>query len=299
MVFRRSFPLMCVSALLPVAAGCVNMSGADFGRYVERDEKRFTVEGKPEVVLSTFDGSIEIRSWDRPDVLVIVERRAATKEAAAAINVESTQQGNRVSVNVRMPAARLFGLNWLGGVSARLVVSVPASSDVRATSGDGSIDLERVSGTIALRSGDGSIHASDSSGNVTVSTGDGSIKLDGVDGALDANTGDGSVRVTGKLTSVHARSGDGSITVHAQPGSSASADWNITSGDGSVTLEIPDGFSADLDAHTGDGGINLDGVTVSNVTGTIGRNTARGQLGSGGKSLRVRTGDGSITLRRF
>ena len=299
MVFRRCFQLVCASALLPLTAGCINMSGAEFGRYTEREEKRFTVEGKPEVALSTFDGSIEIRSWDRPDVLVVIERRAATKEAAAAMRVESSQQGNRVSVDVRTSAGQLFGLNWLGGGSARLVVSVPKSSDVRASSGDGSIELAQVTGTIALRSGDGSIHASESSGNLTVSTGDGSIRLDGVDGALEANTGDGGVRVTGKLTSLHARSGDGGIVVHAEPGSSASEDWNITSGDGSVTLELPDGFNAELDAHTGDGGINLDGVTLSKVSGSIGRNTAMGQLGSGGKALRVRTGDGSITLRRF
>jgi DUF4097 and DUF4098 domain-containing protein YvlB len=298
MIVRRSF-LSALSAFLPLSVGCVNISGTDLGRIVQRDEKRFTVEGKPDVVLSTFDGSIEIRSWDRPEVLVVVEKRAATQSAAAAIEVLSAQEGNRISVDVKMPAGRMFGLNWLGGGSARLVVSVPASSDVRASSGDGSIDLERVNGTIALRSGDGSIHAINSSGNMTVTTGDGSINLDGVDGALEATTGDGSVKVTGKLTSVHARSGDGSIAVHAQPGSSANSDWDLASGDGSVTLEIPEGFSADLDAHTGDGGINLDGVSLTNVSGAISRNTVRGQLGSGGRSLRVRTGDGSITLRRF
>jgi len=37
---------------------------------------------------------------------------------------------------------------------------------------------------------------------------------------------------------------------------------------------------------------------VSNVTGQIGRNSIRGRLGAGGHNLRVRTGDGSITLRR-
>jgi hypothetical protein len=298
MIFRRFFLSVSLFAL-PLSVGCVNISGSDLGRFVQRDEKRFIVDGKPEVVLSTFDGSIEIRSWDGPDVLVIVEKRAATQSAAASIEVLSAQQGNRVSVDVRMPA-HLHGWNWLGGGgSARLIVSVPASSDVRATSGDGSIDLEHVNGAIALRSGDGSIHATSASGNLTVNTGDGSINLDGVDGTLEATTGDGSVKVTGKLTSVRARTGDGSITVHAQPGSSASADWDLASGDGSVTLEIPEGFSADLDAHTGDGGINLNGVSVTNVTGAISRNTVKGQLGSGGRSLHVRTGDGSITLRRF
>ena len=299
MIFRSACLPVCLSALVPLSGGCVNVGGADFGRFVQRDEKRFTVDGKPDVVLSTFDGSIEIRSWDRPDVLVIIEKRAASQSAAAAIEVLSAQEGNRVSVEVKMPAERVFGWGWLGGGSARLVVSVPASSDVRASSGDGSIDLERVNGKITLRSGDGSIHAASSSGTVSVSTGDGSINLDRVDGVLEATTGDGSVKVTGTLTSVRARSGDGSIAVHAQPGSSVDADWDLASGDGSITLEIPDGFSAALDAHTGDGGINLDGVSVTSVTGAISRNTVRGQLGSGGRPLHVRTGDGSITLRRF
>ncbi len=295
----RSLLAVGLAAVLLFVVGCVNISSENLGRIVKRDEKRFTVDGKPEVVLSTFDGSIEIRSWDRPDVLVVIEKQAATESAADAIEVVSAQQGDRVSVEVKMPANRRLSWHWFGGGSARLVVSVPASSDVRATSGDGSIRLDRVNGRIALRSGDGSIHASSSSGNVSVSTGDGSIELDHVDGVLEASTGDGSVKMTGKLTSVHARSGDGSIVVHAEAGSSANADWELTSGDGSIALEIPDGFSADLDARTGDGGIHLDGISVANVTGAIKRNAVTGQLGTGGRAVRVRTGDGSITLRRF
>jgi len=297
MVVRRSFLFTGLSALA-FATGCVQLSGEDLGRIVQRDEKRFTVDGKPEVVLSTFDGSIEIRSWDGPDVLVVIEKRAASQAAAEAIEVISAQQGNRVSVEVKREGNHQFG-HWFGGGSARLVVSVPVSSDVRATSGDGSIDLDRVNGTITLRSGDGAIRATSSSGHLNVRTGDGSIELDRVDGILEAATGDGGVKVTGKLTSLHARSGDGSISVRAQPGSAAAADWEVTSGDGSVTLEIPGDFSADLDARTGDGGIHLENVDVTNVSGAISRNAVRGRLGSGGRSVRVRTGDGSITLRRF
>jgi DUF4097 and DUF4098 domain-containing protein YvlB len=132
-----------------------------------------------------------------------------------------------------------------------------------------------------------------------VTTGDGSINLDRVDGVLEATTGDGGVSVTGKLTGLRARSGDGGITIRAQPGSSATSDWDVTSGDGSVTLEIPDDFSADVDVRTGDGGVTLDGVSVTNTAGEISRSAVRGRLGSGGRPLRVRTSDGSITLRRF
>ena len=76
------------------------------------------------------------------------------------------------------------------------------------------------------------------------------------------------------------------------------SDWDITTGDGSVALELPDGFNGELDAHTGDGSIRMNDITVSNVSGTITRNNVRGRLGAGGRSVRVRTGDGSISCAR-
>jgi predicted secreted protein len=133
---------------------------------------------------------------------------------------------------------------------------------------------------------------------VQLRSGDGSIRGRALGGEVEANTGDGSIHLDGKLTSVRVHTGDGSVTIRADAGSSPGADWDITTGDGSVTLEVPDGFDAELDAHTGDGGIHMRDVTVSNVTGTVGKNTVRGRLGEGGKAVRVRTGDGSITLKR-
>ena len=50
MIFRRSFLSVCLFAL-PLSVGCVDISGSDLGRFVQRDEKRFTVDGKPESIL--------------------------------------------------------------------------------------------------------------------------------------------------------------------------------------------------------------------------------------------------------
>ena len=231
---------------------------------------------------------------------MVVEKRAREKSDADTIEVHTEQNGNHIVVDVLLPAAnQAFGFNWSNSRSAKLIVSVPAAADLRAKSGDGSIEVERVTGTIALRSGDGRIQGRDLSGDVKIHTGDGSINLEGVTGSFDADTGDGSIAITGKLTAVRAWSGDGSVTIHAAPGSATSADWNISTGDGAVTVEIPEGFGGELDAHTGDGGIRMQGVTVSDVTGQISKNTVRGRLGAGGRAFRVRTGDGSITLRRF
>ena len=94
-------------------------------------------------------------------------------------------------------------------------------------------------------------------------------------------------------------------------------DWDITTGDGSVTLYLPPNFNADLDARTNDGGIRnelqVDGpkaqaeaepdaagqhpaVTEPSLK-SYSKNTLRGQLGTGGHVLKIRTGDGSIRLR--
>src|SRR5258706_3932915 len=94
------------SALLILAAalvgpGCVDIVGADFGRYVEREEKHFAVTGKPDVAVRTFDGSIEIRPWDKPDVQVVVEKRGRGKSDIANIEVQTQQNGNHIEVLVK------------------------------------------------------------------------------------------------------------------------------------------------------------------------------------------------------
>jgi hypothetical protein len=285
-----------LAAITTAGTACVSISAE---QYVDREEKRFAVSGKPDVSLSTFDGSIEIRSADRQEVAVTIEKRSYSKEGAARIDVHTEQNANHVVVDVRLPKeSHVFGIGWMN-TSARLIVTLPAASNVQARSGDGSIDIERVSGTIELRSGDGSIQGRQLAGDLKAHTGDGSVKLADVSGALDVDTGDGSISVDGKLTSVRARTGDGSVTIRAASGSAVEADWNITTGDGSVILEVPEGFSGELDAHTGDGRVTMHEIALNNVTGPIGKNSARGRLGSGGHAVRVRTGDGSITLRRF
>jgi DUF4097 and DUF4098 domain-containing protein YvlB len=181
--------------------------------------------------------------------------------------------------------------------SARLTVWLPRRSDVTARSGDGSLSVQHVSGRIDLHTGDGTIRATGVEGDVSLTTGDGSVAADDVRGRLIVDTGDGAVNVSGNVSSVRLHSGDGSIVYRALDGTEMSDDWEITTGDGAVLLYLPESLGAELDAHTGDGGIRND-LKVSTVgAGEISRRTVRGRLGDGGRRIRVRTGDGSITLR--
>jgi DUF4097 and DUF4098 domain-containing protein YvlB len=230
-------------------------------------------------------------------VLVEVEKRGSTREAVDALQVKSSQDGNTIEFEVKKPEGlSLNGFGFHASASAKLIVSVPRNTDVRARSGDGSIRIAHVTGRTDLHTGDGSIKAEDVSGDLTFTTGDGSVTVDGAEGRLALETGDGSVNVTGKLAAVRLHTGDGSIVYRSQAGTAMADDWDITTGDGSVSLYLPPDFGAELDAHTGDGSIRND-LKVDGAAAGESRRTVKGRLGAGGKQLRIRTGDGSIRLR--
>jgi DUF4097 and DUF4098 domain-containing protein YvlB len=276
-------------------AGCsVNLS-AD--QYTSTEEKTFQVSGTPELVLTTFDGSIEVRSWDKAEIKATFEKRAESAEAAKNLVVKAEQSGNRITIDAPRPEP-YSGIAINSNRSVSLILSVPRNINLQAKSGDGGVKLDGLEGRIDVKSGDGGISGHDLAGDLYVRTGDGGVSLDAVKGRLDLNTGDGGIQVDGTLSKLTAHTGDGSVTVRAAQGSRVDDDWDVTSGDGSVTLELPDGFSASVDAHTGDGGITVEGLALPAPTGES-KDTLRGSLGSGGKTVRLRTGDGGIRLRKI
>jgi putative adhesin len=292
-----------IHSLLLVAAGialaCPACVVVDSEAHQSREEKRFTVSGKPELHLATFDGSIEIRSGETGAVVVDIEKRGPSQKTTDELKVDTKQNGNRIDVEVRKPQHTIvfFGIGHLWP-SAKLIVTMPRDGDVVARSGDGSIRADRVNGRLELHTGDGSIHGTDVSGQLVLSSGDGSITLDSVTGDLDAQTGDGSVSASGTFTAVKLHTGDGSVTLRADSGTAMKDDWSITTGDGGVAVSLPSDFAAELDAYTGDGSIHSDlSVTIAGGSGEESRRTLRGRLGAGGKTLKIRTGDGSIRLK--
>jgi hypothetical protein len=292
--------LACSLALVGVAgAGCV--VSVDSQGQILREEKRFKVSGVPDVQVSTYGGSISVQSWDRPEVMVEVEKRGATREAVEAIQVTSSQRGNRIEIEVKGPRRESFtGLGIHRSTSARLTLFVPERLNLVARSGDGSIRAERINGRVELRTGDGGIRATRLSGDIVIDTGDGAIVVQQSEGTLNLETGDGGMTVSGKFSAVKMHTGDGSIVCRADPGTTMADNWDISTGDGAVSIYLPPSFSANLDAHTGDGTIRHDlPMPLERETGETDRRTLRARLGEGGRLLRIRTGDGGIRLRTF
>jgi len=278
-----------------LASGCV--AQVESRTYAARDEKRFAVQGVPEVTLSTFDGSIEVRAWDRDEVLVEIEKTGASREQVDAITVLAEQEGNRVRVEVRQPAS---GWELVGAErSARLVATLPERCNLLARTSDGAVQAERLTGRVELRSGDGGIHAIDLSGDLVLDTGDGSVKVHGVRGTLDARTHDGSITAAGQLATARLESGDGTVSLTVEPGSVMSQAWEVATGDGSIAIYLPEAFDGELDARTRDGALRFDrGMTEAPIEQDGSARAVRATFGRGGHVITLRARDGSISVRR-
>jgi hypothetical protein len=260
------------------AAGCVDIAAGE-AQFVDTIEKRFAVSGTPILMVGTFDGSVEVSTWDRSEVLVTIERRAASREEADRMLITAEQSGDEIRVQVK--SARPdggFHFNF-GSFNARVVVNVPTKARIDASTGDGRVYVRDVEGDLVARTGDGSIH------------------LERVNGAIEASSGDGSITVDGQIQRLKARSGDGRVRVHAV-GAAPTGDWSLSTGDGSVVLEVPDGFGAELDARTGDGHVEVQDVQFDRTSEERSRRVARGRIGNGGSKVTIRSGDGSIVVRR-
>lgn len=237
--------------------------------------KTYKLTGKPDLRVETSDANIRVTTWDQNSIeaKVITSRY---KIGEGGIHIDERQTGDSVEIDVRYPH-HYVGFEW-GGHRVEIIIQMPREGNVNLRTGDGRIELAGLKGQMDLHSGDGSEN------------------LDHVDGKLHATTGDGHIQANGRFDELELKTGDGHVDVRAGAGSSLSSNWRLETGDGSVSLEVPGNLSADVDLHTSDGHIDLD-MPVS-TEGKIRQNEVRGKINGGGSLLTIRTGDGSIHLRK-
>jgi hypothetical protein len=294
---------LCLIAAASVAAtACtIDVQGEE---AVLRDQKRLQVTGTPNLTVRTFDGTLEFRSWDQPEIVIDIERRAATEADARDIRIDVTDNDGDILIEAKHPNRRGFLEHMGPSPRVRMIVAVPRQLNLEARTGDGAIMARDLDGRIELSTGDGSVRLQGIRGRMTIRTGDGAITASELQGSVTVSTGDGSVMLSGRLDDLSARTGDGAIDVNVLPGSTMRGDWNVSTGDGGVKILLPPDFNADIQATTGDGGIATTGVTLASSSRPDDqerqrerrRRELRGRVGSGGEMLTVRTGDGSVDI---
>lgn len=254
---------------LLVAATLLVATTAGAAELTETIDRTFDVRAGANVVLSNVNGRVTVSAWDQPRVRVIAKKevegdREELKEALAALRVEMKPQNGGLTVITHYPRERGASslVDWIFGdhIDAEVTydVTVPRSMNVDVTNTNGRITLSDVTGKHELETTNGRIEVKRCSGSLDASTTNGSIEAE-------------LVKITPN-----------------QP-------LRFETTNGGIEVHVPANARADIDASTTNGSISSDLPVLTSRTGS---NSLRGTINGGGTSVRLRTTNGGIKIRK-
>ena len=250
--------------------------------------------------IRSYNGPIDVRE-STSDRVEFRASRPTRRGADLSFEVETNANGVQLCAvyrgrNICDNDRRGWGGDWdQGPGSTRVTVLLPKGVRLEARTGNGEVTVERASNDVDISSGNGDVRVRLTAGRVNVSTGNGELEIDGATGPVEASTGNGRVYVTTSTGPVSVRTGNGEIDVRMNA-IGGSGDMEFTTGNGSVTVAVPSTFNGDIEARTGHGEFRSD--FEIRVQGRLNPRNIRGTIGSGGRRIRMVSGNGRLELRR-
>src|SRR4051812_23718304 len=251
------------------------------------------------------------------------------KENLASAPVTVKKEGNTVTVRARRQS-KDKNTSWSGrcNMDARYTVKVPKSFNSELRTGGGTIIVAEIIGTLSADTSGGKLKFTHLKGPAGATTSGGSIELNACDGPLKVDTSGGRIEAIDGSGSLEARTSGGSIVVRnfggdakvetsggrlafeningkifgRTSGGSISAklkspvpgDVNLETSAGSIDLMVPADAGLDIEAEASSGRVTSD----LPFTGTrTDRDSMKGKINGGGKSLVLRSGAGSISIK--
>jgi hypothetical protein len=181
-----------------------------------------------------------------------------------------------------------------GKRSARISLSVPATTDINASTVSAEALINGVRATVKTNTVTGSLTLDDIVGDVDANTVSGDIECHGLQGDFKGNSISGALTVqASRLRQIKLNTVSGDITLDLTDGT-AQIQSNSVSGD--VTVRIPSGGGYDVAAHTASGHVVIDGRSM-NGDGPFHRG---GQLSEGDKALVIKANSvsGNVVVLR-
>jgi len=286
-----------VRLAVPIAA----LLAAAGARADESFERSVPAEPGGRLKIEMDGGSIDVEGHEAEEVRVDAR---SSGFAADSVRFELDEDGGR---DLRL-SIRSSGLMGLFGARVRLHVRVPTRFSVDLRTGGGDVTVEEVEGEVRARSGGGGVEVNRIVGPVEIETSGGRIRADAVRGELRARTSGGSINVadaSGGLdveTSggplelrdvsgpVRARTSGGSIEVRF----SGSPEGFVETSGGGIEVEVVRGAGLRLDARTSGGRVSLD--RDFQVRGRVEPSLVEADLNGGGPRLELRTSGGHIEV---
>jgi DUF4097 and DUF4098 domain-containing protein YvlB len=150
-----------------------------------RLEKHFAVEARPIVTVHNPNGTITIRSWNKPEVVVIANH------SSDKVEVDAEQLGNRIELLTHTLSDSIAP----DDLHADYEVTVPEDAELEIHNDAGSVDVGQVLGDMAVETVGAGVNLSDAAGYLTVKTVDGSFRCMRCAGRIEVTSISGNVQL--------------------------------------------------------------------------------------------------------
>ena len=306
-LLRMQLPLLLLGAIAASAA------------TEEKLNQKFSVPPGGTVVVEVEFGQVNVSTNATSEVVVEAWRKIGRSNKA---DEEGFLRDHPVTIALDGNTVTIFsrGKNrWFGSSGrhssneAKYTITVPSRFNARLKTGGGPVEVAGLTGEMHADTGGGNIKAGACDGTITLRTGGGSIEVSNSAGTLDASTGGGSVSVAEFQGPAHVRTGGGGLTLERVQGaldgstgggsistvlpSELSGEVKLSTGGGGVSVSAPSTVAFDLDAKTGGGSVTTD-LPVA-VIGKVEHGRLQGPVNGGGKTVQLRSGGGSIHLKKL
>ncbi|MBI3840258.1 MAG: DUF4097 family beta strand repeat protein [Planctomycetia bacterium] len=262
--------------LLVVLAGCNALDFAPLATATKTVSEVFETDDAPQIVVETFNGSIDVSPSEIDEVVVELTKRASgfdqsiAEDALDGIHVSMIQTGDTIHITAR----RAGWSNATGG--AAVVIAAPAKAQLQLKSSNGRITCEGLQGGIKATTSNGKLEIIDARGRVDVASSNGSIEIEAANAAVTAHTSNGRIEFRGSL---------------------AEGEHQFKTSNGSIDLTLPPDSQFALTGSTSNSRIDCDFPIVTEGK----RHRGRLQRKVGHDPVRVisaTTSNGHIAIRK-
>ncbi len=270
------------------------LSGIPWSERATREERiELAAPASGHVRIHNTNGRTTVIGEERSDIEICIAKTARAESSEAAlqlldqIRLVHGMTGDALGLDVEVPR------KWNRRGHANLELRVPRETHIDVSVSNGKIAITALCGRVRARSSNGSVTIEDVTGDIEVATTNAKVCCSMTCGRLMARSSNGKIELDEHRGSVDASTSNGLIRVSMDEIGKAGV--QLATSNGRILLELPEDANADVDIRVDNGVIRNDRTLCKATRASNGQ--VRGQLGAGGPLIKLRTSNGSISLR--
>jgi DUF4097 and DUF4098 domain-containing protein YvlB len=259
------------------------------GAFADHIEKHFKVEAHPVVTLHNPNGTVTVKAWTKPEVMVVAAR------ASDQVEVDATQTGNRVDIMTHPVSDSTVP----DGLRTDFEVRVPEDAELQIHDDSGAVSVNSVLGDMNVETVGAGVDLADAAGYLTVKTIDGPFQCVRCAGRIEVSSISGSFRMIDlRSYQVRAQTSKGNILFSGE--FLPNGMYELKNYSGIIEVRFSPGDSFDLSATSLKGKVNneakLSPPTHQQHFYSKFNNSLFGSFNSGRAKVELSSFDGTINI---